>query len=253
MRQGNPIIFMDERSAELTKYAANSFLATKISFMNGIANICEAAGADMTQVIKGMGYEAFSLTFAGIGKASASRLWDGREEIVHVTVAGMDSTVMLATSSILDSLVQALTQSGDPAQPVEVVARQLLFVVIGADVTLLPGYSWDNVAPAVEQSLVDEFGFDSRDFGQDVVASDVTSVIQSTVGVGSVQLTVLDAVAEEVTADELVSLATGLRLRRRIPVELARLTRRRTRIRPAQLAVFKPELKGTLLLNQVTA
>jgi UDPglucose 6-dehydrogenase len=55
VRQGNPIIFMDEKSAELTKYAANSFLATKISFMNEIAQLCERLGADVDMVRRGIG------------------------------------------------------------------------------------------------------------------------------------------------------------------------------------------------------
>ena len=55
VRQGNPIIFMDEKSAELTKYAANAFLATKITFMNEIANFCEKVGADVDAVRVGIG------------------------------------------------------------------------------------------------------------------------------------------------------------------------------------------------------
>jgi len=50
VRQGNPVIFMDERSAEMTKYAANAFLATKITFMNEIANLCERAGANVDDI-----------------------------------------------------------------------------------------------------------------------------------------------------------------------------------------------------------
>jgi len=70
VRQGNPIIFMDEKSAELTKYAANSFLATKITFMNEIANYCEMIGADVDAVRRGMGTDTRignRFLFPGIG------------------------------------------------------------------------------------------------------------------------------------------------------------------------------------------
>lgn len=70
VRQGNPVIFMDERSAELTKYAANSFLATKITFMNEIANLCERLGANVDMVRKGIGTDSRigkRFLFAGIG------------------------------------------------------------------------------------------------------------------------------------------------------------------------------------------
>lgn len=70
VRQGNPIIFMDERSAELTKYAANSFLATKITFMNEIANFCELVGADVDKVRIGIGSDTRigkRFLFPGIG------------------------------------------------------------------------------------------------------------------------------------------------------------------------------------------
>jgi UDPglucose 6-dehydrogenase len=70
VRSGNPIIFMDERSSELTKYAANAFLATKITFMNEIANLCEKLGADVDMVRSGIGSDdriGKRFLFPGIG------------------------------------------------------------------------------------------------------------------------------------------------------------------------------------------
>jgi UDPglucose 6-dehydrogenase len=70
VRTGKPIIFMDIASAEMTKYAANAMLATRISFMNEVANVCEAVGADVDSVRKAVGADrriGISFLFPGVG------------------------------------------------------------------------------------------------------------------------------------------------------------------------------------------
>ncbi len=90
VRSGNPIYYMDERSAEMTKYAANSFLATKISFMNEIANLCELTGADVDKVRIGIGSDSRigkRFLFPGVGYGGSCfpkdvmALWNTANEI----------------------------------------------------------------------------------------------------------------------------------------------------------------------------
>jgi hypothetical protein len=208
--------------------------------------------APLDRLVSVHDYQELSLGFGGVGKAIATELWDGRHEIVHVTVAGMDGGPLPVDSQMLQSLETALQLSGDRAQPVHVAPREFLFLVISANVTLAAGFSWDTVSAAIRQRLLDRFGFDARSFGQDVVASEVISAIQAVAGVESVQLVVLDAVPETITATQLAGLGARLRLRQRIHARLAHLARSRDRVRPAQLCVLNPDLKGTLLLTKVT-
>jgi UDPglucose 6-dehydrogenase len=103
VRQGNPIIFMDEKSAELTKYAANSFLATKISFMNEIANLCEKLDADVDFVRKGIGFDSRigkRFLFAGIGYGGSCFPKDVQALAKSATNAKYDFKILNAVSEI---------------------------------------------------------------------------------------------------------------------------------------------------------
>lgn len=105
VRQGNPVIFMDERSAELTKYAANSFLATKISFMNEVANLCERVGADIDAVRIGMGTDSRigkRFLFAGIGYGGSCFPKDVQALSKSSTDANYDFKILNAVMDVND-------------------------------------------------------------------------------------------------------------------------------------------------------
>ena len=97
VRQGNPIIFMDEKSAELTKYAANAFLATKITFMNEIAQLCERLGADVDMVRKGIGSDeriGRRFLFPGIGYGGSCFPKDVQALVMSSNEVGYDFKIL---------------------------------------------------------------------------------------------------------------------------------------------------------------
>lgn len=103
VRQGNPIIYMDERSAELTKYAANSFLAMKISFMNEIAQLCERMGADVDMVRKGIGSDeriGKRFLFPGIGYGGSCFPKDVQALIRSSAEAGYHFNILEAVEKV---------------------------------------------------------------------------------------------------------------------------------------------------------
>lgn len=107
VRQGNPILFMDERSAELTKYAANSFLATKITFMNEIANLCELLGANVDEVRKGIGTDTRigkRFLFPGIGYGGSCFPKDVKALAKSASVAGYDFRILNSVMEVNDQM-----------------------------------------------------------------------------------------------------------------------------------------------------
>ena len=103
VRQGNPIIFMDERSSELTKYAANSFLATKISFMNEIAQLCERMGADVDMVRRGIGSDdriGKRFLFPGIGYGGSCFPKDVQALIMSSDEVNYDFEILKAVEKV---------------------------------------------------------------------------------------------------------------------------------------------------------
>jgi UDPglucose 6-dehydrogenase len=103
VRTGNPILVMDNASAEMTKYAANALLATRISFMNEIANLCERVGADVDQVRRGVGYDrriGHHFLFPGVGYGGSCFPKDVKAVIHTAREHGMEFPVLNAVEAV---------------------------------------------------------------------------------------------------------------------------------------------------------
>lgn len=202
-------------------------------------------------------YADFARTFAGIGKAASARLSNGRQLVVHVTIAGKDDIPIDQNSDLYRNLVLALEQSGDPHQPLQVALRRLKLLVISAGVKVQAGYQWLSVAPNLRSALLEAYGFEQRDLGQSAFLSEAISLMQGVAGVQYVNVQTFDSVAEGVTAVQLAELASRLRRRDVVRAELARINSKATdpsqRIAAAELAILTPDIPDTLILTEITA
>jgi len=111
LMNGHPLLFMDIRSSEMTKYAANSMLATKISFMNDVANLCELVGADVNMVRKGIGSDARIGTrfiYPGVGYGGSCFPKDVKALIKTAKQYGYDMRVLNAVEDVNDSQKEVL-------------------------------------------------------------------------------------------------------------------------------------------------
>lgn len=211
-------------------------------------------------------YEDFSRTYAGIGKARAVELSNGRRQLVHVTIAGAEDIPIDTNSDLYRNLRRALYDFGDPFQSIELAVRELMLIVVSANVRIQPDYQWEPVVTEMRDTLLNAFSFERRELGQDVLLSEMISVMQAVPGVAYVDIDSLGGIPEKkAEADERRLLTpeeiTGTILEfvvdseeanrpiQRLPVYLA--DRKNDVIRPAQLAFLTPEVPETLILNQI--
>jgi hypothetical protein len=224
-------------------------------------------------------YADFSRTFAGIGKAAARKLSDGRRQLVALTIAGADDAPIDESSDLFQNLRIALRQFGDLDLPVQIALRELVTLVLSAGIRLAPDYQWEPVVTAVRTMLLDRFGFQKRALGQPVLLSEIIAAIQNTDGVEYVDVNAFGGVPEKqaaadgarelLTLDEISSavqqIVSGSQNQSpdgskrhalasvppsHVSVNVADFENQG--LRPAQLALFTAAVPDTIVLNQLT-
>jgi uncharacterized phage protein gp47/JayE len=224
----------------------------------------------LDRLVSVVDYEFFARTFAGIGKAKAASLSDGRRELLHVTIAGANDAPIGPESLLMASLTDALRTFGDAFVPLVVEPRDLVVLVISAKVRRDPDYAWEDLEPKIRAALLDAFSFERRDLGQPVFLSEVVSTIQRVRGVVAVDVDLLDGVPQSLADDPdqlakkleamAASATAGQPPRPIVPAEPAQRVAgtatgspsNESAVRPAQLALLSPRLPATLTLTDWT-
>jgi predicted phage baseplate assembly protein len=152
-------------------------------------------------------YEDFARSRAGIGRAAARELFDGRRRVLHVTVAGTDDVPL--TDDNLRPLRGALTEYGDPGLAVRVDAREVVLLLIAAKVKLAPDHAWETVEPRLRQALLLRLGYPGRELNQPARLSEVLATAHTVPGVDYVDVDVFTGVPASAGPEQLTALLTG--------------------------------------------
>jgi len=194
----------------------------------------------------------FARTFGGVGKAVAAERSDGRRQVVHLTIAGVDDIPIDANSDLLRNLRSALRLYGDPALPIRLQVRERLALVVSARIRILPDYLWEAVEAQLRSTMLEAFGFESLELGDDLFASRAIALLQGVRGVDYVDLDVFDVISEGDVLDNFKSeQAAALTLKQRIVISSG--SGEGGNLRPAQIAYLSPEVADTLILQEIPA
>lgn len=159
------------------------------------------ASLALDRLVSVQDYADFARTFAGVARASAVRLTDGRRQLVHLTIAGVDDGPIDPGSDLLRNLRLALTRYGDPATPVDVSSREVIFVFLSAKVSVADDRLWEDIEPALRTALLDAFGFERRELGQPLRLGEVIAVMHTVPGVEFVDVDLFEGISESEALD----------------------------------------------------
>ena len=259
------------------KAAQVSLLATKPTGVRDVINPLRASGGAnrddveairrnapiavmaLDRLVSLPDYANFARAFAGIGQARADRVGDGKRDFVQVTIAGGDDAPIDPDSDLYIMLGEALRRFGDPQLRVEVASRELVALVISANIALDPDYDWDSVQPKLRKAMLGHFAFTRRALGQRAYLSEAIATLQAVPGVAYVDVDLFDGIREtelrgaKLLQQRLELLAAGTQPNPFVAVlggrdEIADGVRT---VQPAQIAYLVASVPETLILNRL--
>ncbi|SCK08641.1 putative baseplate assembly protein [Streptomyces sp. WMMB 322] len=162
----------------------------------------------LDRLVSAQDYEDFARSRAGIGRAVAREVTDGRRRLLHLTVAGDDDIPLEPHSRTLRALRTALAQYGDGRLPVRVGTRELVVLVVAAKVKVARDHSWQYVEPRLRQALQAELGYAGRDLAVPARPSDALAAAHTVPGVDWVDLDVFTGIPEGTPPQQIVDRLT---------------------------------------------